>query len=88
MNELQECLKRLADKFPASPRVDCLQGIFLEGTQSPQLALKYYGKLLETDPANAVSPSYSVTLVRGSSTVSSARQHGSAGYLSFDGWVR
>ncbi|EIM87497.1 TPR-like protein [Stereum hirsutum FP-91666 SS1] len=50
-----ECLKRLAEKFPASPRVDCLQGIFLEGTQSPQLALKYYGKLLETDPANALN---------------------------------
>lgn len=85
MNGLQECLKRLAEKFPASPRVDCLQGIFLEGTQSPQLALKYYGKLLESDPANAVSPPYSFTSVRGSSIVSSVRQHGSVGYLSFDG---
>lgn len=65
MSESQECIKRLAEKFPASPRVDCLQGIFLEGTQSPQLALKYYGKLLETDPANAVSPSCTFTLIRG-----------------------
>lgn len=88
MSELQECIKRLAEKFPASPRVDCLQGIFLEGTQSPQLALKYYGKLLETDPANAVSLSCPSIFVRGSSIVSSARQHGSAGYLSLDGWVR
>lgn len=44
----------LHDKFPGSPRVDCLTGIRMEATESPDIALKYYAELLETDPTNAV----------------------------------
>jgi len=46
------CLQLLSDKFPGSPRVDCLAGIRLEATQTPEVALKYYQDLLNEDPAN------------------------------------
>ncbi|EMD36887.1 hypothetical protein CERSUDRAFT_51519 [Gelatoporia subvermispora B] len=47
------CLRVLADKFPASPRVECLTGIRMEATESPDMCLKYYDDLLETDSSNA-----------------------------------
>jgi hypothetical protein len=50
----QQCLQLIADKFPNSPRVDCLTGIRMEATESPETALKYYADILEADSANAV----------------------------------
>lgn len=66
----QECLKRLAAKFPGSPRVEVLTGIRttfrsdfaqidclsgIEATETLNIVLKYYDDLLEADSANAVS---------------------------------
>ncbi|KAJ3840945.1 hypothetical protein F5878DRAFT_532671 [Lentinula raphanica] len=48
-----ECLRRLATKFPESPRVDVLSGIRMEATQPPEVALKFYNELLQTDSSNA-----------------------------------
>jgi hypothetical protein len=50
----QQCLQLIADKFPNSPRVDCLTGIRMEATEPPEIALKYYADILEADSANAV----------------------------------
>jgi tetratricopeptide (TPR) repeat protein len=47
------CLRLISDKFPNSPRVDCLAGIYLEATQSAEVALSYYHDRLNEDPANA-----------------------------------
>ncbi|KAI0767474.1 TPR-like protein [Fomes fomentarius] len=46
------CIRILTDKFPGSARVDCLAGIRLEATDSPETALQYYNELLEGDPTN------------------------------------
>ncbi|OAX34477.1 TPR-like protein [Rhizopogon vinicolor AM-OR11-026] len=48
-----QCLQLIADKFPNSPRVDCLTGIRIEATEPPETALKYYADILEADSANA-----------------------------------
>jgi len=48
-----QCLQLIADKFPNSPRVDCLTGIRMEATEPPETALKYYADILEADSANA-----------------------------------
>jgi len=45
----------LSDKFPGSPRVECLTGIRIEATEPPETAMKYYEELLEADSANGVS---------------------------------
>lgn len=36
--------------------MDCLAGIRLEATDSPETALQYYNELLEGDPTNLVRP--------------------------------
>ncbi len=60
----QRCLKLISDRFPGSPRVDCLTGIRMEATEPPEIALRYYEELLEADPANSVSlASYSQSLL-------------------------
>lgn len=51
----QRCLQIISERFPGSPRVDCLTGIRMEATEAPEFALKYYEELLEADPANSVS---------------------------------
>ncbi|KAI0772768.1 TPR-like protein [Trametes elegans] len=48
-----KCIKILSDKFPGSPRVDCLTGIRMEVTESPEVALQYYDALLDEDPSRA-----------------------------------
>lgn len=53
----QECLKLISDRFPNSPRVDCLTGIRMEATERPEIALRYYEELLEADSSNSVSNS-------------------------------
>ena len=47
----QQRLKLLSDRFPNSPRVECLRGIRVEAAESAEIALAYYEELLEADPA-------------------------------------
>ena len=53
-DEVQRCIKHLADKFGDSPRVEVLSGIRIEATEKPETAHEYYNKLLENDPTNSV----------------------------------
>ncbi|KAG2035976.1 hypothetical protein BDR03DRAFT_474723 [Suillus americanus] len=59
-----QCLQLVADKFPNSPRVDCLIGIRMEATEPPETALKYYADILEADSANVVRAFVYVPVVR------------------------
>ncbi|GJE93376.1 tetratricopeptide repeat protein [Phanerochaete sordida] len=49
----QQCLEILVNKFPESPRVDCLTGILMEAKESPDDVLNFYTALLEADSSNA-----------------------------------
>jgi len=48
----QECLQKLGDKFPGSPRVDVLTGIRMEATEPPNTVLAFYDELLKADSTN------------------------------------
>lgn len=79
---VQVCLGQLAKKFPRSPRVDVLQGIRIEASERPDIALQYYDQLLDADPSNAVS--YLCLAIRSGSHESPRRQSGKDEYQSFD----
>ena len=51
---LKECLRTLGDKFPDSPRMDVLNGIRIEASQTFNVILTYYDEVLKASPANAV----------------------------------
>ncbi|KDQ62320.1 hypothetical protein JAAARDRAFT_149119 [Jaapia argillacea MUCL 33604] len=59
-----QCLQQLIDKFPGSPRVDCLEGIRIEATESPEMALKFYEELLDADPVNAAFWKRKISVLR------------------------
>lgn len=61
---IKQCLQLIADKFPNSPRVDCLIGIRMEATEPPETALKYYADILEADSANVVRTFIYASFVR------------------------
>ncbi|TFK53012.1 hypothetical protein OE88DRAFT_1627603 [Heliocybe sulcata] len=58
------CLQLLTDKFPGSPRLDCLHGIRKEVTESPAAVLLYYGKLLQADPVNVALWKRKISVLR------------------------
>lgn len=51
----QDCIERLDDRFPDSPRVLVLQGMRREAAGKFEDALKLYDLILEQDETNAVS---------------------------------
>ena len=50
---IKDCIQRLDEQFPKSPRVEVLQGQRIE-TKDLSLAVKYYQSLLENDESNVV----------------------------------
>jgi len=44
--------------------VDCLSGIYIEVTESPESALRYYEKLLEKDESNAAAWKRQISVLR------------------------
>ncbi|KAK2460032.1 hypothetical protein APHAL10511_007955 [Amanita phalloides] len=58
------CLEQLAKKFPSSPRVDVLQGIRIEASESPHIAIEYYNHLLDSDPTNAAVCKRRISVLR------------------------
>lgn len=49
----QDCITRLNEHFPNSPRVEILRGLCIEA-KDLNLAYKYYADLLQEDESNAV----------------------------------
>jgi len=58
------CLQLLSEKFPDSPRINCLHGIRMEATESPKTALAYYDSLLDADSANAAIWKRKISVLR------------------------
>ncbi|KAJ3503388.1 hypothetical protein NLJ89_g8454 [Agrocybe chaxingu] len=59
-----QCLKQLGERFPDSPRVDVLNGIRMEATESPSTVLNYYDELMNMDPSNAAVWKRRVSVLR------------------------
>jgi tetratricopeptide (TPR) repeat protein len=58
------CLQLLSEKFPGSPRVDCLTGIRMEATERAETVMKYYDQLLSADSANATIWKRKISVLR------------------------
>ncbi|KAA1471927.1 TPR-like protein [Dentipellis sp. KUC8613] len=85
------CIKHLADKFPGSPRVEVLEGIYIEASQSAHVALEYYDKTLEADPANAAAWKRKISVLRRTGKIEHAVTELSefldTFYTDVEGWV-
>ncbi|KAI0643784.1 TPR-like protein [Trametes meyenii] len=85
------CIKILADKFPHSPRVDCLTGIRMEALGPPEVALRYYNELLEEDPSRSAIWRRKAHVLRQTGRVDRAVEELSAlldtFYTEVDGWL-
>ncbi|OBZ76321.1 ER membrane protein complex subunit 2-A [Grifola frondosa] len=85
------CLELIAERFPGSPRVDCLIGIRMEATESPDVVLKYYDELLEADSSNAAAWRRKVSVLRKMGKVDRAVEELSAlldtFYTDVEGWL-
>ncbi|KIK93007.1 hypothetical protein PAXRUDRAFT_829416 [Paxillus rubicundulus Ve08.2h10] len=86
-----QCLQSLTDKFPGSPRVDCIRGIRVEATEPPEVALKYYGELLEADSANAAIWKRRISILRRTGKIDKAvtelSQYLDTFYTDVEGWL-
>lgn len=86
-----QCLRRLSDKFPQSPRVDCLAGIRLEASEPPETALKYYSELLEADPTNVAVWKRRISVLRRmgqtEEAISELSQYLDTFYTDIEGWL-
>ncbi|KAI0267362.1 TPR-like protein [Gloeopeniophorella convolvens] len=60
----EECLRHLSAQFPDSPRVQCLEGILKEATESAEVALRYYQALLDADPSNVAAWKRQISVLR------------------------
>ncbi|TBU37051.1 TPR-like protein [Dichomitus squalens] len=85
------CLKLLLDKFPGSSRVDVLEGIRMEATESPELVIEYYDQLLEADSSNPAIWRRKASVLRRAGKVERAVEELSAMLDTFytepDGWL-
>ncbi|KAJ7507292.1 hypothetical protein B0H11DRAFT_2153665 [Mycena galericulata] len=86
-----QCLKQLSDRFPDSPRVDVLTGIRMEASESPDVALQYYGQLLDADPANAAIWKRKISILRRTGKIEKTVEELSdlldTFYTDLDGWL-
>ncbi|KAH7915910.1 TPR-like protein [Hygrophoropsis aurantiaca] len=86
-----QCLQLLSEKFPDSPRVECLTGIRMEASSSPEIALKYYSELLEADSANAAIWKRKISVLRRTGktekTVSELCAFLDTFYTDVEGWL-
>ncbi|KAH7883071.1 TPR-like protein [Phlebopus sp. FC_14] len=91
LDTADQCLQLLSDKFPGSPRVECLVGIRMEATESSETALKYYGELLEADSANAVIWKRRISILRRTGklerAVNELSQYLDTFYTDVEGWL-
>jgi hypothetical protein len=82
---VKDCIQRLDEQFPKSPRVEVLQGQRIEA-QDLNLATKYYESLLDSDETNVVRTLIPFDLCR--HLTSLFRQHGSVLSQCYDSRIR
>ncbi|KAG2358250.1 TPR-like protein [Suillus spraguei] len=86
-----QCLQLIADKFPNSPRIDCLIGIRMEATEPPETALKYYADILDADSANVAIWKRRISVLRRTGKVEKAvnelMQLLDTFYTDVEGWL-
>ncbi|KAI6041501.1 TPR-like protein [Pisolithus marmoratus] len=86
-----QCLRQLSDRFPQSPRVDCLAGIRLEASEPPETALKYYSERLEADPTNVAAWKRRISVLRRTGqteeAISELSQYLDTFYTDIEGWL-
>jgi tetratricopeptide (TPR) repeat protein len=87
----ERCLGLLAERFPDSPRVGCLTGIYMEATQSPEVALGYYQDILNEDSANAALWKRKISVLRRMGKIDKAVEELSqfldTFYTDVEGWL-
>ncbi|KAJ7481637.1 hypothetical protein FB451DRAFT_1130011 [Mycena latifolia] len=87
----EQCLKQLGERFPDSPRVDVLTGIRMEASESPDVVLKYYTRLLDADSANAAIWKRKISVLRrtgkNDKAVEELSQLLDTFYTDVDGWL-
>lgn len=85
------CLKLLTEKFPGSPRVECLTGIRMEATESPEVVNKYYDELLAADSSNEAVWKRKISILRKRGFVAAAVEELSefldTFYTDVEGWL-
>ncbi|KAL0946209.1 hypothetical protein HGRIS_012468 [Hohenbuehelia grisea] len=85
------CLEQLAEKFPASPRVDVLVGIRMEATEPFDTVMNYYAEVLDADSANAAAWKRKVTVLRRANKIDKAvtelSQFLDTFYADVEGWL-
>lgn len=86
-----ECLKRLSNQFPKSPRVEVLTGIRIESTESEEVVWKYYQELLDEDPTNVAVWKRRIAVLRRSGkydkAVEQLSQYLDTFYADLEGWL-
>lgn len=86
-----QCLQLIVNKFPNSPRVDVLQGIRMEASEPPEVALKFYDELLESDSSNAAVWRRKASVLRDMGKIDKAVEELSAMldtfYTDVEGWI-
>jgi len=86
-----QCIKLISDRFPGSPRVDCLTGIRLEVTESAENALQFYDELLHVESPNSAIWRRKASVLRKQGKIDQAVQELSdmldTFYTEVDGWL-
>ncbi|TDL27981.1 TPR-like protein [Rickenella mellea] len=85
------CISLLTQKFPGSPRVECLTGIRLEATETPEVALKYYDDMLSIEESNAALWKRKISVLRRMGQINRAVEELSSYldtfYTDVEGWL-
>ncbi|TFK75701.1 tetratricopeptide repeat domain 35 [Pluteus cervinus] len=86
-----QCLQKLTEKFPGSPRVEILRGIRMEATEAPQTVLHYYNELLDANSANAAAWKRRISVTRRmgrvEKTIDDLSQFLDTFYTDLEGWL-
>jgi len=86
----KDCIARLDEHFPNSPRVEILRGLCIE-TKDLNLAYKYYAELLHIDESNAAAWKRQIVILRDQNKLDKAVEELSSYldtfYSDLDGWL-
>jgi tetratricopeptide (TPR) repeat protein len=86
-----ECLRALGEKFPDSPRMDVLNGIRIEASQTVNIILAYYDEVMKASPSNGAAWKRRITVLRRAGMVEKAvedlNEYLDTFYSDVEGWL-